>query len=52
LSASVKDVWPLGLDVVRLYLLSSDVKLLLPSSDEDASMNKEWSDHPLQLVTC
>ena len=41
MSASVKDVWPLGLDVVRLYLLSNDVKLLLPSSDEDASINKE-----------
>ena len=41
LSESVKDVWPLGLDVVRLYLLSKDVKLLLPSSEEDASMNKE-----------
>ena len=42
LSVSVNAVCPLGLDVVRLYLFSRDVKLLLSSSsEEDASANNE-----------
>ena len=40
LSVRVKVVWPFGFEVVRLYLLSKDVKLLLPSSDEDTSVYK------------
>lgn len=40
LSESVKDVWLLGLDVVCLYLLFNDVKLLLFLLDEDVFMNK------------
>ena len=42
-SVSVKVVWPLGFEAVRLYLFSSDVRLLLPSSDEDASAHKKTS---------
>ena len=38
LRESVKGVCPLGIELLRLYLFSSDVILLLPSSDEDASV--------------
>ena len=34
----VKGVCPLGIELLRLYLFSSDVILLLPSSDEDTSV--------------
>ena len=38
LRESEKGVCPLGIELLRLYLFSSDVILLLPSSDEDASV--------------
>ena len=40
LRESVIGVCPLGIELLRLYLFSSDVILLLPSSDEDTSVLK------------
>ena len=49
-SVSVKVVWPLGFEAVRLYLFSSDVRLLLPSSDEDASAHKKQAHMSIKVT--